>query len=88
MLMMIAFFSPSCHKIKCLVTLRKMDSHGWRKKLWPLFSSFLTSTRGDNNKTRVDEMKKSRQGDENVQCHWEKLLLCIARDEHQFHPFP
>jgi hypothetical protein len=32
----------------------------WRKKLWPLFFPASLRTRGDNNKTRVDEMKKDR----------------------------
>lgn len=69
-LMMIAF---SSHKIKCSVTLKKMDFDG--EKLWLLFR--IT---GDNNKMRVDDVKE----DENVQCH-SKALVCIARDEHQFH---
>jgi hypothetical protein len=47
-----------------------------RAKKKKSYGLFFSRTRGDNNKTRVDEMKKKkRQGDENVHCH-SKSFCC------------
>lgn len=82
------FSSPSSHKIKCLVTLKKVNSHG-KKKSYSLFFSereaIITKREWKEGK---GEGKMLDGGDENSTMSFGKLfLVCIARDEHRFHPF-